>query len=61
MTGSITFENIHMTVFTSTSSNTTINSTSLDTIGVIIAPTQDMDTYVKQNNDAGIILDHIRL
>lgn len=57
MTGSITGENIHMPVSTSPWSNTTINSISVDTIGVIMVPTQDIDTYVKQIIDAGIIVD----
>jgi len=57
MTGSITVENIHMPVSRSTSSNTTINSSSLDTIGVIMVLTQDIDTYVKQIIDAGIIVE----
>jgi len=58
MTGSITVENIHMPVSTSISSNNTTNSSSIDTIGVIMVPTQDIGTYVKQIIDAGIIVDN---
>jgi hypothetical protein len=58
MNGSITVENIQMPLSTSTSSNTITNSSSIDTIGVIMVPLQDINAYVKQIIDAGIIVDN---
>lgn len=61
MTGSITVGNIQSPVASSSSSDTTgtnSNSSSIDTVGVLMVPTQDIDSYIQQITSAGITVDN---
>jgi plastocyanin len=67
MTGSITVENIDSPVTSSSSSSTTSasatattnsNSGNFDTVGIIMVPTQDIDSYIQQITNAGITVDN---
>jgi plastocyanin len=64
MTGSITVDNIQSPVTSSSSSSesttttTTSNSSSnIDTVGILMVPTQDVDEYISQITSAGITVD----
>ena len=57
MTGYITVGNIQSPV-TSSSTSTNSNSSNIDTVGVLMVPTQDIDSYIKQITDAGINVDN---
>ncbi|WP_148685502.1 cupredoxin domain-containing protein [Candidatus Nitrosocosmicus hydrocola] len=62
MTGSVTVEDIQSPVTSSSgslASTTTSNSTSnIDTVGILMVPTQDIDEYISQITDAGITVDN---
>lgn len=56
MTGSITVGNIQSPI---TSTNSSGNSNSnIDTVGVLMVPTQDIDSYIQQIASAGITVDN---
>ena len=56
MTGSITVDNIQSQVTpTSTTSN---SSSNIDTVGILMVPTQDIDEYISQITGAGITVDN---
>ncbi len=59
MTGSITVENVQSPV---TPSNTAVssnsNSSNIDTVGILMVPTQDIDEYISQITGAGITVDN---
>jgi plastocyanin len=57
MTGSITVGNIDSLV-ASSSSSASSNSSNFDTVGVIMVPTQDIDSYIQQITSAGITVDN---
>ncbi len=57
MTGSITVGNVQSPV-TSSNTSTKSNSSSIDTVGVLMVPTQDIDSYIQQITDAGINVDN---
>lgn len=57
MTGSIAVGNINSPV-TSSNTSTNSNSSNIDTIGVIMVPTQDIDSYIQQLTSAGITVDN---
>ena len=63
MTGSITLDNIQSPVTSSSSSSastttTTSNSSNnIDTVGILMVPTQDIDEYISQITGAGITVD----
>jgi plastocyanin len=54
MTGSITVDNIQSPITSSTANASTSN---IDTVGVLMVPTQDIDEYISQITDAGITVD----
>lgn len=54
MTGSVTVDNIQSPV-TSTSANS--STSNIDTVGVLMVPTQDIDEYISQITSAGITVD----
>ena len=56
MTGSVTVENIQSPVTPSNTSNS--NSSNIDTVGIIMVPTQDIDNYIQQITGAGITVDN---
>ena len=65
MTGSITVADIqsqvnstNSTSLLSASSATNSNSTDFDTVGVLMVPTQDIDSYIQQITSAGITVDN---
>ena len=59
MTGSVTVGNIQSPVITSSSSgSTTSNSSNIDTVGILMVPTQDIDSYIQQITGAGITVDN---
>jgi plastocyanin len=59
MTGSVTVGNIQPPVITSSSSaSTTSNSSNIDTVGILMVPTQDIDEYISQITGAGITVDN---
>lgn len=61
MTGSIVVGNVeHSLTATSNSSINTTNSNSsnIDTVGVMMVPTQDIDDYIQQITSAGITVDN---
>lgn len=59
MTGSVTVGNIQSPVTTSSSSaSTNSNSSSIDTVGILMVPTQDIDEYISQITGAGITVDN---
>lgn len=55
MTGAVTVENIQSPVTPSTSNS---NSSNIDTVGILMVPTQDIDEYISQITDAGITVDN---
>lgn len=57
MTGSIAVGNINSLV-TSSRTSTSSNSSNIDTVGVIMVPTQDIDSYIQQITSAGITVDN---
>ncbi len=57
MTGYIIVGNIQSPV-TSSGTSTNSNSSNIDTVGVLMVPTQDIDSYIKQITDAGINVDN---
>ena len=60
MTGTINLRPIESPVAPSSSSATITNSNSsiIDTVGVLMVPTQDIDSYVQKITDAGITVDN---
>ena len=67
MTGSVTVDNIQSpvtpsstssasTTTTTTSSNS--SSSNIDTVGILMVPTQDIDEYISQITNAGITVDN---
>jgi plastocyanin len=60
MTGSVTVDNIQSPVVSSSSSSstTTSNSSNIDTVGILMVPTQDIDDYISQITGAGITVDN---
>ncbi|WP_458745226.1 cupredoxin domain-containing protein [Candidatus Nitrosocosmicus sp. T] len=60
MTGSVTVGNIQPPVTTSSSSDaaTTSNSSNIDTVGILMIPTQDIGEYITQITGAGITVDN---
>ena len=64
MTGSVTVDNIQSPVTpssTSSASTTTTSSNSssnIDTVGILMVPTQDIDEYISQITNAGITVDN---
>ena len=58
MTGSVTVGNIKSPVTSSSSSTTNSNTSNIDTVGVLMVPTQDIDSYIQQITDAGITVDN---
>jgi len=62
MTGSVTVDNIQSPVTSSSSSSTGItsssNSSNIDTVGILMVPTQDIDEYISQISNAGITVDN---
>jgi plastocyanin len=57
MTGSILVDNIKAPV-TSANSSTNSNTSNIDTVGIIMVPTQDIDSYIQQITAAGITVDN---
>ena len=55
MTGAVTVENIQSPVTPSTSNS---NSSTIDTVGILMVPTQDIDNYIQQITSAGITVDN---
>lgn len=55
MTGAVTVENIQSPVISSTASS---NSSNIDTVGILMVPTQDIDEYISQITGAGITVDN---
>jgi plastocyanin len=55
MIGTVTAENIQSPVMPSTASS---NSSNIDTVGIIMVPTQDIDDYISQITGAGITVDN---
>ena len=53
MTGSVTVDNIQSPVISSSSS-----SSNIDTVGILMVPTQNIDEYVSQIASAGITVDN---
>jgi len=67
MTGSVTVDNIqspitHSSSTSSASTTTTTSSNSsssnIDTVGILMVPTQDIDEYISQITNAGITVDN---
>jgi plastocyanin len=58
MTGSVTVGNIQSPITSSKSYTTNSNSSNIDTVGVLMVPTQDIDSYIQQITDAGITVDN---
>lgn len=58
MTGSITVGNIDSAVTPTSSSPASSNSSNFDTVGVLMVPTQDIDSYIQQITSAGITVDN---
>lgn len=56
MTGSITVGNIQAPV-TSSATNSSSSSGGIDTVGILMVPTQDIDTYINEITNAGITVD----
>lgn len=56
MTGSVTVDNIQSPVTSSGSVNS--SSSNIDTVGILMVPTQDIDEYISQITDAGIAVDN---
>ena len=58
MTGSIKVGNIQSPVTSSSTHSTNSNSSNIDTVGVLMVPTQNIDSYIQQITDAGITVDN---
>lgn len=58
MTGSIAVGNIQHPIISSSLNNTYANTSNSDTVGVIMVPTQDIDSYIQQLTSAGITVDN---
>ncbi|HET6588995.1 MAG TPA: hypothetical protein VFG45_02405 [Candidatus Nitrosocosmicus sp.] len=60
MTGTITVKNMESLVTSSDFSATLTksNSSNIDTVGVLMVPTQDIDSYIQQITSAGITVDN---
>ena len=59
MTGSVTVDNIQSSVTpSSTAISTSSNSSNIDTVGILMVPTQDIDDYIQQITGAGITVDN---
>ena len=59
MTGSVTVGNIQSPVTPSSSPSTSNSSSnSIDTVGILMVPTQDIDDYIQQITGAGITVDN---
>lgn len=59
MTGAVTVGNIQSPVTSSSSSaSTSSNSSNIDTVGILMVPTQDIEDYIAQITDAGITVDN---
>ena len=56
MTGSVTVENIRSPV--ASSSTGPSNSSNIDTVGILMVPTQNIDSYIEQLTSAGINVDN---
>ncbi|WP_148687528.1 cupredoxin domain-containing protein [Candidatus Nitrosocosmicus hydrocola] len=57
MMGQVTVEDIQSPVISS-SSTTSNSSVNIDTVGILMVPTQDIDEYISQITDAGITVDN---
>ncbi len=58
MTGSVTVDNIQSPMTASSSSTSNSNSGTIDTVGILMVPTQDIDNYIGQITSAGITVDN---
>jgi len=61
MTGSVTVGNMQLPVTPSSSPNSSTSnssSSSIDTVGILMVPTQDIDDYIQQITSAGITVDN---
>jgi plastocyanin len=58
MTGSVTVGNIQSPVTPTSSSTSNSSSSSIDTVGILMVPTQDIDDYINQITSAGITVDN---
>ena len=61
MTGSVTVGNMQLPVTPSSSPNSSTSnssSNSIDTVGILMVPTQDIDDYIQQITSAGITVDN---
>jgi plastocyanin len=61
MTGSVTVGNMQLPVAPSSSPNSSTSnssSSSIDTVGILMVPTQDIDDYIQQITSAGITVDN---
>jgi len=61
MTGSVTVGNMQLPVTPSSSPNSstsTSSSSSIDTVGILMVPTQNIDDYIQQITSAGITVDN---
>jgi plastocyanin len=59
MTGSVIVGNIQSPVTPSSSASSNPSSSSnIDTVGILMVPTQDIDNYIQQITDAGITVDN---
>ncbi|MDF0681833.1 MAG: hypothetical protein P0116_12805 [Candidatus Nitrosocosmicus sp.] len=58
MTGSVTVDDIQSPVTASSSSTSNSNSGTIDTVGILMVPTQDIDSYIGQITSAGITVDN---
>lgn len=59
MTGSVTVGNIQSSVTpSSTAISSSSNSSNIDTVGILMVPTQDIDDYIQQITGAGITVDN---
>jgi plastocyanin len=59
MTGSVTVGNVQSPVTSSSTANpTSSNSSNIDTVGILMVPTQDIDSYIQQITGAGITVDN---
>ena len=57
MTGSVKVGNIQSPV-TPSNSSTNSNSSNIDTVGVLMVPTQNIDSYIQQITHSGITVDN---
>ena len=59
MTGAVTVGNIQSSVTpSSTAISASSNSSNIDTVGILMVPTQDIDDYIQQITGAGITVDN---